>query len=89
MSRIQSIWNLLVKSKLWIIGVGIGAAVGLAVASTMTFLDWRINPGGIFHDAYNTDWAIVWETATSWFLPVAAIVAVFTWLLLYALSRRH
>lgn len=53
------------KSKLWIIGVGIGAAVGLAVASTMTFLDWRNNPGGIFHDAYNTDWAIVWETATS------------------------
>ncbi len=77
------------KSKYWVIGVGVGAVVGLAVASAMTILDWRLNPGGIFHDAESTDWAIVSETAASWFLPVAAAVTVLAWLVLYILSHQR
>ena len=73
----------------WLLGVVGGGAVGLAVAATMTYMDWRLNPGGIFHDAENTHWAIVWDTAISWFLPVGAIATALAWLVLYLLSRRH
>lgn len=56
----------------WVIGACVGGAAGVAVASTMTLLEWRLNPGGIFHLGDKTDWAIVQETALSWFVPVAA-----------------
>ena len=53
-----------------------GAAVGLVVSVVMTFLDWRLNPGGIFHGAEGTDWMIVWETAFSWFAPAFVLAVV-------------
>ncbi len=53
-----------------------GAAVGFVVAALMTFLDWRLNPGGIFHGPRGTDWSIVMETAFSWFAPVSALAVV-------------
>ena len=77
------------NSKYWAIGLGIGAAVGLFVASAATFMDWHLNAGGIFHDAEHTDWAVVWETAVSWFVPVAATVAVLALLVFYVVSRRQ
>jgi hypothetical protein len=45
-------------------------AVAALVASTMSFLDWRLNPGGIFHGERGTSWPVVWETWVSWFVPV-------------------
>ena len=53
----------------------VGLLAGLVVATVATLLDWRLNPGGIFHDAAGTNWAVVAETAMSWFLPVALLVA--------------
>ena len=43
------------------------------MAAVMTCIDWLENPGGIFHDASATNWSFVFETAWSWFAPVAAI----------------
>lgn len=69
----------------WTSGITIGAIAGVCVATIMTFLDWRLNPGGIFHGATGTNWTIVLETAISWFAPVAgagaavALVVLFVW----------
>jgi len=78
----------LVKSRHWVFGACIGVTVGLSLACITSFLDWRLNPDGIFHDAESTNWAIVWETAASWFLPFTASVSVLAWLGLYIFSRR-
>jgi hypothetical protein len=51
--------------------IGTGILAGLLVSAVMTFLDWRLNPGGVFHGAAGTDWLIVRDTAWSWFWPVA------------------
>ena len=42
----------------------------------MTWSDWRLNPGGIFHGASGTNWSFVFETAISWFVPAipAAVI---------------
>ena len=48
------------------------AGAGLLVASTMTALDWRLNPSDLFHSSDGTNWDVVWQTWISWFLPVAA-----------------
>jgi hypothetical protein len=53
--------------------------VALLAASTMSFLDWRLNPGGIFRGGDGTIWPVVWETWISWFvpmLPLAGAVAL-------------
>lgn len=50
-----------------------GFLVGLVVSVVMTFLDWRLNPAGLFYDESGTDWAIVTETAFSWLWPVALV----------------
>lgn len=76
------------KKKYWVVGVGLGGTVGLLVAAAATFMDWHLNPGGIFHDAEHTDWAIVRETAISWFVPVAATVTALSLIVLYVVSRR-
>jgi hypothetical protein len=68
------------KALPWIRSVTIGVAVGLVVASVATILDWRRNPGGVFHDGGTTHWAVVLETGWSWFYPVAALAAVAVWL---------
>ena len=47
-----------------------GAGLALAVAAVAVFLDWRINPGGLFHDESGTNWRILGETGLSWFLPL-------------------
>ena len=60
------------KTKNWITGLLGGLALGLVVASIMTWLDWRLNPGGIFFSReQGTHWPVVWETWSSWFWPVA------------------
>lgn len=59
-------------------GITIALLVALIVACVMTFMDWRLNPAGIFRTEAGTDWARVAETATSWFLPTALIVGLVT-----------
>lgn len=71
----------------WILGVVIGVAVGLIAAFIMTFLDWRLNPGGIFHNAQGTDWTIVIETAVSWFVPMSVVVSASALLGLFLFTR--
>lgn len=65
-----------------LLGLVAGIAAGVAVAAIMTFLDWRLNPGGVFHDEAGTHWRAVWQTLISWFLPVALVVTAFAWLVL-------
>ena len=69
------------------LGVAAGVVLGLIVAAIMTTLDWRLNPGGIFHNAQGTDWGIVKETAFSWFLPVTLAASVVAVILLFLFSR--
>lgn len=57
----------------WLSSGLISVASGLVVAVPMTVADWRLNPAGLFRDAEATHWGIVFETAFSWFLPVALI----------------
>ena len=62
----------------WILGGVGGLLAGLLVAVPLTIADWRLNPTGIFHDEDGTDWAVVAETALSWFWPVALIALIVT-----------
>lgn len=71
--------------RFWMIGLGVGVLVGLIVAFTATYRDWRQNPGGIFHNTEGTDWSVVVETGVSWFVPVFVSASVLA--LLVALVR--
>lgn len=51
---------------------------GLVIGISMTALDWRLNPSGMFHNDQGTNWTIVAETAFSWFWPVALLAFVTT-----------
>ena len=66
-----------------------GAGVGLTVAAVMTFLEWRLNPGGIFHGAEGTNWSFVMDTALSWFGPVFVFASVLALPVAIWLSRRN
>jgi hypothetical protein len=63
--------------------------VGCLVASTMSFLDWRLNPGGLFHGPGGTSWRVVWETWVSWFVPVFFLVAAVALSVVLWRSQRH
>ena len=78
-----------VSRRRWSTVLGSAVVAGAAVAALATLKDWRRNPGGLFHDGQGTDWAIVFETAVSWFLPVAATVAVLGALVLLVAAWRR
>jgi hypothetical protein len=78
----------LVSIRSWLLGGVVGSTVGLIVAAGFTFADWRLNPAGIFHNDEGTDWEIVFETALSWFWPVALIVLILTVILHLWISRQ-
>lgn len=72
------------SAKNLILGVSIGIIIGLVVSSAMTYQDWCLNPGGIFHnESLGTQWSFVWETWISWFLPVSLAGAVTATVALY------
>jgi len=81
--------KLTLKTRYWIFGVLVGAVVDLVVASAMTVLDWRLNPGGIFHNTQGTDWTVVMETAVSWFVPISVLVSVLALLVLFWVTRQR
>ena len=72
----------------WWLWPGAAAVVATAVATTMTYLDWRLNPGGIFHGPEGTNAAIVRATWLSWFLPLSALCAAVVLGVLPARERR-
>lgn len=66
----------------------VGATVGLVTAPVMSFLDWRLNPSGIFHSELGTNWPFVWDTWLSWFVPMFAVGSVAAVVVLLLTSRR-
>lgn len=79
--------NLAMNRKHWMLGIVMGLGGGLTVAVIMTFLDWRINPDGLFHDANGTHWPVVLETAFSWFAPATLFVGITAWVALFAIAH--
>ena len=53
----------------------LGLVVALIVSTTVTAIEWWQNPGGIYHSDAGTDWTIVRETWSSWFVPTLLTVA--------------
>ena len=66
----------MMKARLWLSGLALGLVASAVLAMVMTYADWRLNPGGIFRGEQGTEWAIVWETLFSWFVPTipAAVI---------------
>ena len=75
------------RSRSLFVGVIAGLVVGLVVAVAMTIADWRLNPSAIFHNEHGTDWAVVFETAISWFWPVSLVTFVLAVAVHYWVSR--
>ena len=53
----------------------LAVALALLIAALMAYLDWRLNPGGIFHGPGGTRWDVLLSTAWSWFWPVLLLGA--------------
>ena len=49
--------------------------VSIVLALVMTALDWRKNPGGIFHSMTGTHWSVVADTFSSWVWPSVLLLA--------------
>ena len=75
------------RARSWYVGVIAGLLTGLLVSIPVTIADWRLNPSGIFHDDQGTNWAIVADTAFSWFWPVALTAFAVTGLVHSWVSR--
>ena len=75
------------RARSWYLGAIVGLTTGLLVSIPMTISDWRLNPSGLFHNEQGTDWAIVTETAFSWFWPVALVALVATVIIHSWISR--
>lgn len=71
----------------WLAGIAAGLVTGVVVASIATFLDWRVNPSGLYHGVDGTHWGIVWDTARSWLVPVTGYVTLIAWAVLFVCSR--
>jgi hypothetical protein len=78
----------LMPQRRWLYVIVLGTTVGLVTASVMSFLDWRLNPSGIFHSELGTNWRFVWDTWLSWFLPMFVVGSVAAALVFLWMSRR-
>lgn len=47
----------------------------LSISGLMTWLDWRVNPNGLFHGPAGTNWPVVGETMLSWLWPLMLLGA--------------
>lgn len=68
-----------------------GFLAGAIVATIATFLDWRLNAGGIFRSAGGSNWRVIAETAFSWWWPVAiaTTIVVFAWMAFASWRRQR
>jgi len=48
----------------------------LSTSGIMTWLDWRVNPSGLFHGQDGTNWPVVGETMLSWLWPLTLLGVV-------------
>jgi len=71
----------------WLYAIVAGLSAGLLVSIPMTLQDWRLNPSSLFHSEQGTNWSIVFETASSWFSPVALPVFAMTLVIHVVLVR--
>ena len=71
-----------------VVGLALAFAAGALVAVSMSAVDWWRNPAGVFHDASGTRWALVAETAWSWFWPVA-LAALLPAVLVHRVASRR
>lgn len=70
------------------IAVLIGGATGTLLALSMSYMDWRLNPGGIFQSSAGTNWAAVRETWISWFIPAFLLASIIATAVLVWKARR-
>lgn len=73
-------------ARIWRLAATIGLLTGLVVSTTMTFMDWRLNPGELFRSEGGTDWTVVAETALSWFGPVGLVTFLAAAVVLYSVA---
>ena len=73
-------------ARIWKLAAIVGLLTGLAVSATMTFMDWRLNPGNIFHNEHGTNWTVVTETALSWLGPVGLLIFLVAVIVLYSIA---
>jgi hypothetical protein len=73
--------------KRWFLGLIGGIAIGFLVGAYFAYIDWSLNPGGIFQDEQGTNWKFVMETLTSWWVPVAGWVTLISWVVLFLITR--
>ena len=76
------------RLKHWILGVVFGVTAGFLTGAFYAYSDWELNPGGIFRNEHGTDWSIVMDTVTSWWVPVAGWVTLGSWVALFFVFRR-
>lgn len=70
MAEVASPW------RRWGTVLALAAMLAWVVAVSMTWLDWHRNPGGVFQGPEGTHWQAVWETASSWFIPLWFVGAI-------------
>ena len=64
---------MMISTKSIYVGTGIGVLTAVLVAILPTAIHWYENPGGIFRGEMGTNWAFIFDTAFSWFWPVALL----------------
>jgi uncharacterized membrane protein len=64
-------------------GIAWALLVALIGSIVPTFIDWRLNPGGIFRGSEGTNWGVVVETIWTWFWPLFLVIVPIA-VLLYA-----
>jgi len=76
-------------NRVWRIGLLCLLVVSL-VSTYFAYDSWKVNPGGIFHQAdTGTNWGLVWETFFSWFWPLLPAVLAPALILFWILSRNR
>ena len=77
------------KSRIWLSGIALGLVASAVLAMVMAYLDWRLNPGGIFHGEDGTNWQFVWDTAISWFVPSIPAAVILSVALLFLILPKE
>jgi len=72
--------------RIWKRATVVGLLAGSIVSAAMTFVDWLLNPAGLFHTELGTDWGVVTETALSWLGPVTLGTFLATIIVLYVIA---